>query len=116
MVKCNPDGTFPAPKPRRVKKDELDLAQCIIHNDRGNEKAFSNDLWALHLRIKKDDGIQILKMLYKEKILVVDLGSEKEILDAWEKIDEMVECSSSYTRRDDEFSRFIQPMIDNKYK
>jgi len=114
MTKCNPDGTFPAPKPRKTKKDELDLALCVIHNDRG-DKAFSNDLWAYHLREKKNEGIKILKMLYKEKTMLVDLDSEKDILKTWDDIDAFVECTCNYTRRDEDFSRFIQPMIDRQY-
>jgi hypothetical protein len=114
-LKCNPDGTFPRPKPRKLKPDQIDLKSCILYNDKGDMKCFSDDLWALHLWHAKQEGIKILKMLYDDKEILVDLDNNKEILDSMDKIQEILGYPMSYSRRGDEFDRIIMPMIHAAY-
>lgn len=114
-LKCNPDGSFPAPKPRKLKPDQMDLKSCILYNDKGDMKCFSDDLFALHIAFKKGDGVKILKMLYEDKEILVDLDDEKAIVDSMDKISEILGYPMSYSRRGDEFDRILMPMIHRAY-
>jgi hypothetical protein len=112
-LKCNPDGTFPAPKPRKVKKDELDLKTCVL--DKKSGRWFSTDLLALNIEYKIMDEIKILKVLFENKEILVDLSSETEIIKLYDDLDEILDNMPTVTMRGQDHDRIILPMVARCY-
>jgi hypothetical protein len=106
---------------RKLAKNVLDLNTCVLHKQNFGAqglytvKIFSEDLWALHLWHAKMDGVKILKMVYEDKEILVNLDLDSEILDAYNKLDEILKCDMSYRQFNNEFDRMIMPIIEKAY-